>query len=72
LDFVLKKTLHASEQNREDVKAKRVSWRNEQIKMDIDKLVFLDESSINAGMTRLYGRGLSDERVVEYAPDIRF
>ncbi|MDR0454337.1 MAG: transposase [Deferribacteraceae bacterium] len=35
--------------------------------MNIDKLVFLDESSINAGMTRLYGSGLSDERVVEYS-----
>jgi len=40
--------------------------------MDIEKLVFLDESSINTGMTRLYGRGPSDERVVDYAPDVRF
>jgi transposase len=40
--------------------------------MDINNLVFLDETSINTGMTRLYGRGLSNERVVEYVPDIRF
>ena len=40
--------------------------------MDISKLVFLDESSINTGMTRLYGRALSNERVVDYAPDTRF
>jgi transposase len=40
--------------------------------MDIEKLVFLDEASINTGMTRLYGRGLSDERVVDYTPDVRF
>ena len=40
--------------------------------MDIDKLVFLDESSTNAGMTRLYGRGMSEERVVDYTPDVRF
>jgi len=40
--------------------------------MDIEKLVFLDEASINTGMTRLYGRGLSDERVVDYMPDVRF
>jgi transposase len=26
----------------------------------------------NTGMTRLYGRGLSDERVVDYTPDVRF
>ena len=40
--------------------------------MDIAKLVFLDESSINTGMTRLYGRGPSEERVVDYTPDVRF
>ena len=40
--------------------------------MDISKLVFLDETSINTGMTRLYGRALSNERVVDYAPDTRF
>jgi len=40
--------------------------------MDIDKLVFLDESGINTGLTRLYGRGSSDERVVDYVPDVRF
>ena len=35
-------------------------------------MVFLDESSINTGMTRLYGRGPSGERVVDYTPDVRF
>jgi len=35
-------------------------------------LVFLDESSINLGMTRLYGWGESSERVVDYVPDVRF
>jgi transposase len=35
-------------------------------------LVFLDESGINTGMTRLYGRNSSDERVVDYTPDVRF
>ena len=40
--------------------------------MDVDKLVFLDESSINTGMTRLYGRGSGGERVVDYTPDVRF
>jgi transposase len=40
--------------------------------MDINSLVFLDESGINTGMSRLYGRGLSDERVVDYTPDVRF
>jgi hypothetical protein len=40
--------------------------------MNVEKLVFLDESSINTGMTRLYGRGPRNERVVDYAPDVRF
>jgi transposase len=34
--------------------------------------VFLDESSINTGMTRLYGRALTNERIYEYVPDVRF
>jgi uncharacterized membrane protein len=36
--------------------------------MDIDSLVFLDESSIDTGMTRLYGRAASNERVTDYTP----
>ena len=68
----IKKTLHPIEQNRKDVVAKRMAWRAAQSTMDINKLVFLDESSINTGMTRLYGRALSDERVVNYTPDVRF
>ena len=72
LVFAIKKTLHAIEQNREDVKAKRNAWKASQPEMDIDKLVFLDESGVNTGMTRLYGRSLSKERVVDYIPDIRF
>jgi transposase len=38
----------------------------------LSKLKFLDESSINCGMTRLYGRALTNERVNDYVPDIRF
>lgn len=40
--------------------------------MDSTKLVFLDESSVNTGMTRIYGRAFEGERVVDYVPDIRF
>jgi len=64
--------LHAIEQNRDDVKAARDEWQAAQLKMEIDKLVFLDESGTNTGMTRLYGRSLSNERVVDYTPDVRF
>jgi len=40
--------------------------------LDPSKLKFLDESSINLGMTRLYGRAKTNERVNEYIPDVRF
>jgi len=40
--------------------------------MAIDALVFLDECSVNTGMTRLYGRTVSSERIVDYTPDVRF
>ena len=67
-----KKTLFAAEQNREDVKAERETWKKAQPAMDTDKLVFLDESSVNTGMTRLYGRGRGGGRIVDYTPDVRF
>jgi transposase len=40
--------------------------------MSVENLVFLDETGINTGMTRLYGRAMSSERVVDYTPDVRF
>jgi len=40
--------------------------------MDVYKLIFLDECSVNTGMTRLYARGMSHERIVDYVPDVRF
>jgi hypothetical protein len=33
---------------------------------------WFDESSVNCGMTRLYGRSFSHEWVVDYVPDVRF
>ena len=64
--------MHAIEQNRDDVKVARNEWQTAQPKMEIDKLFFLDESGTNTGMTRLYGRSPSNERVVDYTPDVRF
>ena len=40
--------------------------------LDIDKLVFLDEASINCAMTRLRGWGDKHTWVVDYVPDARF
>ena len=32
----------------------------------------MDETSVNCGMTRLYGRAASNERIYDYVPDVRF
>jgi transposase len=40
--------------------------------MDAASLVFLDECGTNTGMTRLYGRALGGERLVDYVPDVRY
>jgi transposase len=40
--------------------------------MDVSNTYWLDQSSINCGMTRLYGRALPNERINEYVPDVRF
>ena len=41
-------------------------------KLDPGKLLFIDESSINTAMTRLYGRSYIGERVYDYTPDPRW
>jgi transposase len=54
------------------VQQKREAWKRVQAEADPHKLVFLDESSVNTGMTRLYGRAQKHERVIDAVPDVRF
>jgi len=63
-----KKSLHASEQERPDVKAQREAWRERVAHVDPHRLVFLDESGAKTNMTRLYGRIIGGARVVDSAP----
>lgn len=58
----LKKTLHASEQDRTDVQAARREWQAAQPALDITKLVFLDETGASTNMARRYGRAPRGER----------
>ena len=51
---------------------KRANWKENQGNLDVSMLRFLDETSVNAGMTRLYGRAPTNERVNDYVPDVRF
>lgn len=57
-----KNTGHAAEQEREDVKAARLSWFERQLDLDPDSLVFLDETATNTKMARRYGRAPRGER----------
>jgi hypothetical protein len=51
-----KKSIHAAEQDRPDVKAQREAWREKTAGLDLHRLVFLDESGAKTNMIRLYGR----------------
>ena len=70
--MLIKKTLKASEQDREDVKKKREDWQNFQRNSDPARLVFLDETGAKTNMTRLYGRALGGRRCLDHAPDGRW
>jgi transposase len=63
-----KKTLHAAEQQREDVAQARRKWIREQGLLDPAKLVFIDETSVNTRMVRLYGRCPCGARLVDHVP----
>jgi transposase len=63
-----KKSLRAAEQKREDVARSRRKWIREQGLLDTTKLVFIDETSVNTNMVRLYGRGPSSVRLVDHVP----
>ena len=63
-----KKSLHASEQDRADVKRKREDWEQCLPGLDLNKLVFFDESGVNTLMARLRGRCLKGKRLVDSMP----
>jgi transposase len=64
--------LHASEQEREDVQAARRAWSEAQGVMDIEKLVFIDETWTSTSMTRRYGRAPRGQRCIASAPHGRW
>ena len=51
-----------------DVREKRKNWFKNLSVFDRDKLVFLDESSVNINMTRGYGRSMRGTRCTDKAP----
>jgi transposase len=63
-----KKVLRAAEQERTDVARARRRWIREQGLLDTTHLVFIDETSVNTTMTRLFGRAPRGERVIGHVP----
>lgn len=51
-----------------DVKSKRIHWNELRPNLPIECLVFLDESGVNLGMIRRYGRAVGGKRVVDHSP----
>src|SRR5580704_2935298 len=58
----LKKTAHASEQERSDVAAHRQAWFDAQPDLDPENLVFIDETAVSTKMDRLRGRAPRGQR----------
>lgn len=50
------------------MRRKRRKYRQEVAQQDVTRFKFLDETSINTSLTRLYGRAAPGERVVERTP----
>lgn len=63
-----KKGLHASERDRPDVKQRRDHWRSAMPGLDPKHLVFIDETWTKTNMTRLRGRSLRGQRLIDSTP----
>ena len=67
----IKKTLLATEQQRPDVARARRIWINRRqpfMAKALDRLVFIDETSLNTKMTKTTGWAPVGERLVDHAP----
>ena len=64
--------MHASEQERPDVKRQREDWEHCLPGLDLDRLVFLDECGINTLMARTCGRCPEGKRLVDSLPTARW
>ncbi len=61
--------IQAQEQTRPDVAVRRAVWHSEVMaELDLDRLVFLDETAAKTNMTRAYGYAPRGQRLVGQAP----
>jgi transposase len=63
-----KKTVEASERAREDIAAARQLWAELQAKLDVHRLIFLDETWMKTNMARLVGWAPCGERLIGRVP----
>jgi transposase len=63
-----KKSLHATEQDRPDVRSARANWKRKQPQLDPKKLIFVDETGTSTNMTRVRGRCRRGKRLVAKVP----
>jgi transposase len=68
LVLAIKKTLKASEQDRDDVKKDREEWQKWAKGIPASSLVFIDESSAKTNMCKLHGRSPCGERCNDSTP----
>ena len=67
-----KKCLEAAERTRADIAEARRLWAELQSKLDVRRLVFLDETWTKTNMIRLYGRAPRGVRVIGRVPHGRW
>jgi transposase len=67
-----KKSLHAQERDTEENRKRREEFVEVIGRIDLDRLIFLDESGVSTQMTRLYGRSTGGARIHETTPDGRW
>ena len=60
--------MRAAEQERPDVAEARTQWKDDQLRFDPAKLIFVDETGASTKMARLYGRARRGRRVVSRVP----
>ena len=68
LKLTVKKSLHATERDQKRVQAERQAYREQLAPVRPEDLVFVDESGVHRGMTRLYARSPRGQRAYGSAP----
>jgi transposase len=70
--ITLKKTLHASEQDRADIARRRNRWKTHQGQLDPQRWVFIDETWAKTNITRRHGRCSRGTRLIAKVPQGRW